>query len=854
MGGTAMININVISYRKVIFLTFLFFLFTYQSYALDITLQWDANTQPDLAGYKVYYKVDSSGEPYNGTEAIEGDSPVVMSLAQDESSDPDTVEFTLHGLSDVNTYYFTVTANDDQGYESNYSNEVNTSVTGNIAPIADAGVDQTVSEGVLVTLDGSNSTDSDDGIATYLWTQTGGIAVTLSDTTVALPTFTLADVGPEGESLTFELTVTDKGGLKSSDTCVVNVTELPDNISPTILDGKIIDYRTIEITYSEDSMQNALDEANYSFSPSLNFASSGSDITTTDGSTYRLLMASIPEYTIIKLTLTNITDVVGNALVSNYTIINDDDGDDIADDWETLYKVDDPAADADGDDLNNMEEYNYGLNPNDSDTDDDGLPDGWEVSNGLDPSNGSGTDGGDGDFDGDGWTNYEEYLYSYDPDNAESPAAIPPEVVETIPHNSAGITDSTRVPADTSFCVRIEDDNGIDITDTSSIVFTIGVDNEGVYSRDLSDSDVVRVVKLASDDDTAIMDFWVVYDRSRDVGGKYSFGARVDVIVDIKDNRYSITSRNYSFKVESEEEYDYANDPANIPATTESVEEGLVTITITSEDELNGFQIIYDESETIRPRLGPNGEIPSLNVRGSSSVASPLNLQPSTIFDNPVMLIMPYNGKGTVRELKLHLYRGIEWVYACSSYNTGGVIQPEGEGWAVPGSLVCNDKADPQTLEVQIRHFSGFQTSYDGKIETGYSDGDINSEGGSDSNTSGCFIATAAFGSPVEPHVEILKDFRDIYLLTNKPGQSFVRSYYRYSPPIADFIAKHESLKITVRATLYPLVGMSYMALNMPLVKNASVVLILLLLLSLTWVFMRRFKGAGLSVDIGAAT
>jgi hypothetical protein len=69
-----------------------------------------------------------------------------------------------------------------------------------------------------------------------------------------------------------------------------------------------------------------------------------------------------------------------------------------------------------------------------------------------------------------------------------------------------------------------------------------------------------------------------------------------------------------------------------------------------------------------------------------------------------------------------------------------------------------------------------------------------------------CFIATAAYGSGFAPEVALLRDFRDRYLLTNRPGQAFVDWYYTVSPPVAAFIAGHESLKTAVRVGLTPVV------------------------------------------------
>lgn len=88
------------------------------------------------------------------------------------------------------------------------------------------------------------------------------------------------------------------------------------------------------------------------------------------------------------------------------------------------------------------------------------------------------------------------------------------------------------------------------------------------------------------------------------------------------------------------------------------------------------------------------------------------------------------------------------------------------------------------------------------------------SGGGGDSGGGGCFIATAAFGSELAPHVGVLKQFRDQVLLPNTLGKHFVNLYYTVSPPIADFIAEREYLKRVVRVLLYPLIMCSYLLLK----------------------------------------
>jgi len=69
-----------------------------------------------------------------------------------------------------------------------------------------------------------------------------------------------------------------------------------------------------------------------------------------------------------------------------------------------------------------------------------------------------------------------------------------------------------------------------------------------------------------------------------------------------------------------------------------------------------------------------------------------------------------------------------------------------------------------------------------------------------------CFIATAAYGSALDPHVQTLREFRDRVLAPTAIGRAFIDLYGAWSPPAAAFIAKHEGLRTAVRWALTPLV------------------------------------------------
>lgn len=162
----------------------------------------------------------------------------------------------------------------------------------------------------------------------------------------------------------------------------------------------------------------------------------------------------------------------------------------------------------------------------------------------------------------------------------------------------------------------------------------------------------------------------------------------------------------------------------------------------------------------------------------------------------------------------------ILWRYANGSYDSPATMKP-GEGYWIYNKkdsnwlvlLVVNpirstiSDSYRASLERNLTLFAKASGEETPPPPPGGMDPEPDEEGnGSSGGKSGCFIATACFGSPMAGEVEVLRNFRDRYLLSNPLGQVFVSLYYKYSPPIAQFIGNHKFLKIMVRSSLYPIV------------------------------------------------
>jgi hypothetical protein len=163
------------------------------------------------------------------------DAPSPLTFAWSQISGPEAI---LSGTNvaiprftpqEAGNYVFQLTVSDGVASSVDAVTVTVQAAAENQPPVADAGSDRTVAQGVLVVLDGGASADPDDGPAalTFSWVQSGGPEVSLSDADTASPTFSADQAG----TYTFELTVSD-GAASSRDTVRISVESSADNQPP----------------------------------------------------------------------------------------------------------------------------------------------------------------------------------------------------------------------------------------------------------------------------------------------------------------------------------------------------------------------------------------------------------------------------------------------------------------------------------------------------------------------------------------------------------------------------------------------------------------------------------------------
>lgn len=101
-----------------------------------------------------------------------------------------------------------------------------------------------------------------------------------------------------------------------------------------------------------------------------------------------------------------------------------------------------------------------------------------------------------------------------------------------------------------------------------------------------------------------------------------------------------------------------------------------------------------------------------------------------------------------------------------------------------------------------------------------------------------CFIATAAFGSNLDPHVTSFRQFRNQYLLQSDLGKWFVKTYYKFSPTLAHWISESDLARTITRGFLWPLLGFIEIALTFGMIPALCCLLIGLMMAK---IILQRF-------------
>jgi uncharacterized repeat protein (TIGR02543 family) len=131
-------------------------------------------------------------------------------------------------------------------------------------------------------------------------------------------------------------------------------------------------------------------------------------------------------------------------------------------------------------------------------------------------------------------------------------------------------------------------------------------------------------------------------------------------------------------------------------------------------------------------------------------------------------------------------------VSGASPYNEGEIVSIQATaasgyqfaGWAAPAGALANAYAAATTFTMPGENVvvtATFQVI---------------------STATGCFVGSAAYGSPLAEQLDVLREFRDGVLLESAAGSQLVALYYRLSPPMADFISGNSFLRTMVRELL----------------------------------------------------
>jgi hypothetical protein len=422
------------------------------SFAAQITLTWNSNAESHLAGYRLYYSTTSRN--YSASKDV-----------------GNTTQYTLSGLQEGLTYYFTLTAYDNSGNESAYSEELMHTVPANNNSPSTPSAPTGPTSGYLQTGYSFSTSSSDpDGNTlgykfdwgdgnisswgassqTHSWSSTGNFCVKAQAQdpanatsgwsqchmiNIAVITHTIAaSAGAHGKiSPTGNVTINNGANQTFSITPDQGYQVLDVAVDNTSV-GAISSYtfnnvsrdHTIIANFTLDNQTPVADAYSWkqTSGPSVNLTKSGEAEVTFTAQNVESAEATL----IFQLTVQDnegLQDFDSCIVHVNNTAVQDSDNDGVSDNLDAFPQDPLETTDTDGDGIGNN---------TDNDDDNDGMPDTWETQYGLDPL----VDDASEDADLDGINNLDEFLAETDPivpkgnSEPDSPVLLSPSDQEQV--------------------------------------------------------------------------------------------------------------------------------------------------------------------------------------------------------------------------------------------------------------------------------------------------------------------------------------------------------------------------------------------------------------------------------------
>lgn len=166
-----------------------------------------------------------------GIWSMARDQPGTQGYVGPENSGLTAQQAPLYAFSDVFSPFTSASGSSGDSGGGSQPTPTPTPTPENVAPVANAGVSQTIQGAQSVTLDGSGSSDADNDPLTYQWQQLSGPSVTLNGANQAQATFTLA--AAQHAVYTFRLTVNDGQHSAYADT-TVTVLDAAQPVAPSV--------------------------------------------------------------------------------------------------------------------------------------------------------------------------------------------------------------------------------------------------------------------------------------------------------------------------------------------------------------------------------------------------------------------------------------------------------------------------------------------------------------------------------------------------------------------------------------------------------------------------------------------